>query len=144
VVSGHAVAQVQQHRGAPGQVQGTRECAVLAGMLLLFDSRNNIVNRYLLPPLPVYSSCKSWLPDGCLDGQLRGHAREERRVLDVGGGGVPGVEDGVGGRQLVPVGVALSDLGVGLLGENCIVRDDKGSTEDGILISMPGRLTSTL
>ena len=34
VVSGHAVAQVQQHRGAPGQVQGTGECTVLAGMFL--------------------------------------------------------------------------------------------------------------
>ena len=40
---------------------------------------------------------------------------EEGWVLDVGGGGVPGVEDGLRRLQLVPVVIAGRDRGVHLL-----------------------------
>jgi len=54
-------------------------------------------------------------PDRALGGQVRCHPLEEWRMLDVGGGRVPGVQDGGGGGQLVPVGVPSGDLGVNFL-----------------------------
>ncbi len=44
-----------------------------------------------------------------------GSTLEEGRVLDVGGGGVPRVELTLGGRQVVPIGVASRDAAVHLL-----------------------------
>ena len=55
------------------------------------------------------------LPDRGLDRQFWGHPLEERRTLDVGGGRVPGVENGLGSREVIPVGITGCDLAVNFL-----------------------------
>ena len=53
--------------------------------------------------------------DGRLDRQLLGHPLEEGRMLDVGGGLVPGVQSGLRCGELVPVSIASCYLAVNLL-----------------------------
>ena len=53
--------------------------------------------------------------DGLLDWQVRRHAFKERRMLDVCGCRVPGIEDRCWGRELVPVSIASCDLAVDFL-----------------------------
>ena len=73
--------------------------------------RRDVVRRDGVPE--IKQSVSSF--DGVLHRELGGHPLEEGRALDVGGGGVPGVQDGLRSGELVPVGVAGGDLAVDFL-----------------------------
>ena len=53
--------------------------------------------------------------DGLLDRQFLGHSFKEWRMLDIGGGQVPGVKGGLRGGELVPVWVTSCYLAVHFL-----------------------------
>ena len=67
--------------------------------------------------------------DGSLDRQLSRHALKERRPLDVGGGRVPGIQNGLRGGQLVPVGVTGGDLTVHFLKVKLALGHNWGKTK---------------
>ena len=77
----------------------------------VLNSNGNVVSGHRVPEVQQGVGAA----DGLLHRQLLGHSLEEGRVLDVGGGLVPGVESGLGGGELVPVCVASCDLAVDFL-----------------------------